>query len=79
MPTASRATTLIETHAVDLILTGHNHDLFVNFDGRSAMVESGYDAHYVTLIDVTIEVNRQNGTPRRSPGGRNSASSTPRR
>ncbi|MEX2036813.1 MAG: bifunctional UDP-sugar hydrolase/5'-nucleotidase [Xanthobacteraceae bacterium] len=52
---------LIETHTVDLVLTGHNHDLFVDFDGRNAMVESGYDAHYVTLIDVTIEVNRQNG------------------
>jgi 2',3'-cyclic-nucleotide 2'-phosphodiesterase (5'-nucleotidase family) len=52
---------LIETHTVDLVLTGHNHDLFVDFDGRNAMVESGYDAHYVTLIDVTIEVSRQNG------------------
>ena len=56
-----QGTDLIETHTVDLVLTGHNHDLFINFDGRNAMVESGYDAHYVTLIDVTIEVNRQNG------------------
>jgi 2',3'-cyclic-nucleotide 2'-phosphodiesterase (5'-nucleotidase family) len=29
---------LFATHAVDLILTGHDHDLFINFDGRDAMV-----------------------------------------
>jgi 2',3'-cyclic-nucleotide 2'-phosphodiesterase (5'-nucleotidase family) len=52
---------LFATHAVDLILTGHDHDLFVNFDGRDAMVESSYDAHYVTAIDVTITVKEQGG------------------
>ena len=52
---------LIEIHTVDLVLTGHNHDLFVNFDGRNAMAESAYDAHYVVLIDVTIEVRQQDG------------------
>ena len=50
---------LVETHAVDLVLTGHNHDLFIGFDGRNAMVESSYDAHYVTMIDVNIEVKQQ--------------------
>jgi 2',3'-cyclic-nucleotide 2'-phosphodiesterase (5'-nucleotidase family) len=52
---------LIESRAADLVLTGHSHDLFVQFDGRSAMVESGYDAHYVTLIDVTVDVKQENG------------------
>ena len=50
---------LVETHTVDLVLTGHNHDLFIGFDGRNAMVESSYDAHYVTMIDVNIEVKQQ--------------------
>ena len=36
---ASRAYELLRTRAVDLLLTGHNHDLFINYDGRSAMVE----------------------------------------
>lgn len=40
----------------DLLLTGHTHDLFVNFDGACAVVESGYDAHYVTCVDVAITV-----------------------
>ena len=47
--------------AAELLLTGHTHDLFVNFDGKCALVESGYDAHYVTCVDVTITV-REDGT-----------------
>jgi 2',3'-cyclic-nucleotide 2'-phosphodiesterase (5'-nucleotidase family) len=49
--------------AAELLLTGHTHDLFVNHDGKCALVESGYDAHYVTCIDVAISV-RQDGTRR---------------
>ncbi|MCC7348639.1 MAG: bifunctional metallophosphatase/5'-nucleotidase [Variibacter sp.] len=47
--------------AADLILTGHTHDLFVNFDGQSAIVESGYDGHYVTAIDIDIRVQESGG------------------
>lgn len=50
---------LAETHAADVILTGHNHDLFIQFDGRTLMVESGYDAHYVTVIDLHFEIRQQ--------------------
>jgi 5'-nucleotidase / UDP-sugar diphosphatase len=46
---------------VDLILSGHDHDLFVNYDERNAMVESSYDAHYLVAIDVAIEVTVRNG------------------
>ncbi len=52
---------LLASRAIDLILTGHDHDLFVNYDGRNAMVESGHDAHYVTAIDVTMTVKQQDG------------------
>jgi len=52
---------LMGTRAVDLILTGHDHDLFVNFDGVTAAVESSYDAHYVTAVDVTIDVKIEDG------------------
>jgi 5'-nucleotidase/UDP-sugar diphosphatase len=54
-----QAADIVESHTVDLLLTGHNHDLFIQFDGRHAMVESAYDAHYVTLIDVTIDVKQE--------------------
>jgi 2',3'-cyclic-nucleotide 2'-phosphodiesterase (5'-nucleotidase family) len=52
---------LMATQSIDLVVTGHNHDLFINFDGRHAMVESSYDAHYVVAIDVTINVTMQEG------------------
>ena len=52
---------IFETRAVDLVLSGHDHDLFIEFDGRNAMAESSYDAHYVTAIDVAINVKEENG------------------
>ena len=52
---------MFATHSIDLILTGHDHDLFINYDERDAMVESSYDAHYVTAIDVTLSVREQDG------------------
>ncbi len=50
---------LFATRAADLILTGHDHDLFVDYDGRTAIVESSHDAHSVTMIDVTIDTGRR--------------------
>jgi 5'-nucleotidase / UDP-sugar diphosphatase len=52
---------IVATRTVDLMLTGHTHDLFINYDGRNALVESSYDAHYVTVIDVKIEVKQEGG------------------
>jgi 5'-nucleotidase / UDP-sugar diphosphatase len=45
---------LMNTHAADLILSGHNHDLHVDFDGRTALIESEQDANYVTVVDIDI-------------------------
>ena len=52
---------LMGSRAVDLVLSGHDHDLFVNFDGVSAAAESSYDAHYVTAVDVSIDVKVEDG------------------
>jgi 5'-nucleotidase / UDP-sugar diphosphatase len=52
---------IMATRTVDLLLSGHNHDLFINYDGRTAVVESTYDALFVTAIDVTIEVKVADG------------------
>ncbi len=45
----------------DLLLTGHTHDLLVSYDDKCALVESGFDAHYVTCVDVTISVREESG------------------
>src|SRR5207237_1422582 len=47
---------IMSARAVDLLLSGHNHDLFVNYDGRNAVVESSYNGIYVTAVDIDIEV-----------------------
>ena len=52
---------IFAARSVDLLLSGHNHDLFIEFDGRNAMVESSHDAQYVTVIDVSIEVSERGG------------------
>ncbi len=49
---------LMNTHAADLILSGHNHDLHIDFDGRTAFVESEQDANYVTVVDIDIARSR---------------------
>ena len=45
----------------ELLLTGHTHDLLVSYDDACALVESGFDAHHVTCIDVTISVREDSG------------------
>ena len=59
--TRPQAMEIAAARAVDLLLTGHTHDLFAWFDGRNAVVESSYDAHYVTAIDLDIDVSERNG------------------
>jgi 2',3'-cyclic-nucleotide 2'-phosphodiesterase (5'-nucleotidase family) len=52
---------IIASRSVDLLLSGHDHDLRIEFDGRNALVESSYDAHYVVAIDVRIQVSERDG------------------
>lgn len=59
--TRAQAMELAGSRTTDLILTGHTHDLFAWFDGRNAVVESSHDAHYVTAIDVDIDVKEKDG------------------
>jgi 2',3'-cyclic-nucleotide 2'-phosphodiesterase (5'-nucleotidase family) len=44
---------------VDVLLTGHDHDLRLVYDGRAAMVESGEDAEYVAVVDLDVTVKRE--------------------
>jgi 2',3'-cyclic-nucleotide 2'-phosphodiesterase (5'-nucleotidase family) len=47
---------LTESRAVDLVLSGHDHDLRVIYDGRVAMMESGEDAQFLTIADVSLDL-----------------------
>lgn len=48
---------LFRNRAADLVLSGHDQDLKVIYDGRTAMVESSSQANYVTAIDLTLDRN----------------------
>ena len=45
---------IIKSRLVDVLLTGHDHDLAVAFDGKAVMVESNEEGNYVTAIDLTM-------------------------
>lgn len=45
---------IVRSRLVDVLLTGHDHDLAVAFDGRAVMVESNEEGNYVTAVDLTM-------------------------
>ncbi|KQT90075.1 multifunctional 2',3'-cyclic-nucleotide 2'-phosphodiesterase/5'-nucleotidase/3'-nucleotidase [Methylobacterium sp. Leaf469] len=47
---------IVAGRLVDILLSGHDHDLALRYDGQTVMVESSFDAHFVTAIDVTVQV-----------------------
>jgi 2',3'-cyclic-nucleotide 2'-phosphodiesterase (5'-nucleotidase family) len=63
---AERSQTLdmMLSRKIDLVLSGHNHNLYINFDGRNGIVESSHDARYVVAVDVTIDVSEREGRRR---------------
>lgn len=54
---------LVEMRAADLILQGHNHDLRIIYDGRTALCESSEDAQYITVVDIAMDL-KVDGTKR---------------
>lgn len=46
---------LLHQGTVDLVLTGHDHDLRMVYDGKAAMMESGSQADYVTAMELTLD------------------------
>lgn len=57
----SIAQKMVDDGVVDLDLNGHNHDLWLFYNGRSAGVESGSDAQYVTSVDIAFDVTEKDG------------------
>lgn len=49
------------TGAADIILSGHDHDLLVAYDERTAILESTSDARHVVVMDVAIETKEKDG------------------
>jgi 2',3'-cyclic-nucleotide 2'-phosphodiesterase (5'-nucleotidase family) len=57
----SKDRALFDSRAADVILSGDDHDLNIFFDGKTLLAESKEQAEYVTAIDLSIDVEEQNG------------------
>jgi 5'-nucleotidase / UDP-sugar diphosphatase len=45
---------LVRSRLADVVLSGHDHDLALAYDGRTVMVESNEEGNYVTAIDIAV-------------------------
>ncbi|GJE26138.1 bifunctional metallophosphatase/5'-nucleotidase [Methylobacterium organophilum] len=45
---------ILRGRVVDILLSGHDHDLYLHDDGQGIVVESSHDALFVTAVDVTV-------------------------
>lgn len=46
---------IVRSRVVDIVLTGHDHDLAIAYDGKVVMVESNEEGNYVTAIDIAAK------------------------
>ncbi|MGL4813124.1 MAG: bifunctional metallophosphatase/5'-nucleotidase [Beijerinckiaceae bacterium] len=53
---------IMQSRAVDVLLTGHDHDLALNYDGRVVMAESNEEANYVTAVDLAVTATMAGNT-----------------
>lgn len=45
---------IVRSRLVDVLLSGHDHDLAIGYDGRTVMVESNEEGNFVTAIDFSV-------------------------
>ncbi len=52
---------MIEDNVVDLVLGGHNHNVWAYYNGRAAGMESGHDGMWIGAVDVSFEIEEEDG------------------
>jgi 5'-nucleotidase / UDP-sugar diphosphatase len=52
---------LVASKAFDVLISGHDHDLVVQYDGITAYVETSAQANYLVPIDLTVNVEEKDG------------------
>jgi 2',3'-cyclic-nucleotide 2'-phosphodiesterase (5'-nucleotidase family) len=57
---------LQNSHKFDLIVSGHDHDLRVGYDGISAYVETSTEANYVPIVDLNVVLTPAEGDKKRT-------------
>lgn len=48
---------IVESRAADILLSGDDHDLWLQYDGKTAAVEAMQDGDYVVAIDLAVSVD----------------------
>ncbi len=54
------------SHKFDLIVSGHDHDLRMGYDGITAYVETSTEANYVPIVDLNVVVTPAEGDKKRT-------------
>ena len=52
---------LLRNRTCQIVLSGHDHDLWLSYDGRNVGVESSSDAHFVTIVELAITARMDEG------------------
>jgi 2',3'-cyclic-nucleotide 2'-phosphodiesterase (5'-nucleotidase family) len=52
---------IAQSGLVDVLLSGHDHDLRIEYDGKAVMVESGEEGQFITAIDIEAQVTTRDG------------------
>lgn len=52
---------MYDSRLFDLIMTGHDQDLLINYDGRTAMMESYEQADFITIADISFDISEKDG------------------
>ena len=55
---------LLRQGAVDLLLSGHDHDMKIEVGDRATFVESGAQAEFVTIVEVAMDTTEGRKGPR---------------
>jgi 5'-nucleotidase/UDP-sugar diphosphatase len=54
------------SHKFDLIVSGHDHDLRMGYDGITAYVETSTEANYVPIVDLNVVLTPAEGDKKRT-------------
>jgi 2',3'-cyclic-nucleotide 2'-phosphodiesterase (5'-nucleotidase family) len=52
---------LMQSHKFDVILSGHDHDLWTAYDGQTVYVETSTEANYLVPVDLDVTVTDKDG------------------
>jgi 5'-nucleotidase/UDP-sugar diphosphatase len=52
---------IVRSHAFDVILSGHDHDMWATYDGITAYLETSTEANYLSPLDLNVSITEKDG------------------